>query len=132
MSPDYALVVHRLAKEHLSRMSRELYAMGKGSPDYELKLKAYKFIQGIQGKATAAIERHIHEQKNVRRYEDINLLLDYVEYLKDTIEDLSEFIPSGYSDAQSFELSTTIQNYENDVATPLYEWIRKRRQRRAN
>lgn len=125
MSAEYADSVRYMAETHMTRLENmqmydgvELTAGQKG---------AYKFIRGIRGQAMHALEKSISEERNIRRYNDLTDLHEYVSYLKDSIEDLRAYVDDPDI---VFEFYATVEDMKSDVETPLDEWIRRRARRR--
>lgn len=132
MSPEYVDIVRNLSEAHIVRIKKELHNMvgnegeSKLSDRYIKAEKALAFIQNIRGQAIYNMEMHVAAEKNIRKYGRISDLLDYVEYLKDTIEDLRKLNPEESID---FDFFTTTWSYTYGVETPIDAWIESRNQK---
>lgn len=135
MAPEYVDVVLTLADSHISRIRAEIEDLIEidwvPEDDHRIvsKRKAIEFITGIKGQATYYSERHRAAQKNIRHYAFVQDLTDYVEYLKDTIEDLRSCVSDEEID---FDLATTLDSFleEPQATTQIDEWLRAREERR--
>ena len=135
LAPEYADAVRSMAERHAERVSNEISDMlttgGFIESDSEVvqKQKALEFIHNIRGQAIYSIEKHAAAQKNIRKYAKIADLINYNEYLKDTIEDLrGEVEKAIFTD---FDLHTSIESFNDDAAeTNIDEWIAARKERR--
>ena len=134
LSPAYSDVVRNLAEAHLKRLDREITALAKDMrPGEEGDLKSMRrardFIDRIRKSALRASEVHTAENKNIRRYETIEILQEYIAYLKDTLEDLhSEYVGRGEADA--FMFYVTIEDMKNERESSIEDWIDRRMERR--
>lgn len=137
MAPEYADVVRKLAQSHVKRIDNDIREMqawegaSTSDPDVQQMIKARDFISKIMGQATHAMEDHVARGRNIRKYARIQDLIDYTEYLKDTIEDLRDLIPDSEVD---FRLHTSIESFENPNSeeSDLDTWLTARKERRGS
>jgi len=134
LSPDYANVVRNLAEAHIKRLDAEIkdvakYAKVEDSRDLNSMRKAREFIDKIRKTAMRSSEMHTAQNKHVRRYEKIEVLHEYISYLKDTLEDL-HFEHVGFGNAEDFTFYATLDDMKNDQESSIEQWIQRRVERR--
>lgn len=136
MAPEYADTVRSMADVHVARISKEIdyltntLGTRKDDPEVVKKTKARDFIQLISNSAKHSMEKSVAEGKNVRKHAKIQDLMDYVEYLKDCIEDLRLEVPADHID---FTLHTTFESWEtgdDSKESDIDPWLEARKERR--
>ena len=135
LAPEYADAVRSMSERHAERMQKEISSMldtgGFIESDSEVvqKQKALEFILNIRGQAIYSIEKHAAAQKNIRKYAKIADLINYNEYLKDTIEDLRSEVDR--DELPDFDLHTSIESFKSEAdETNIDFWIAARKERR--
>lgn len=132
MSPEYVDRVYNEADFQLRRINAGIENMRNDFLDtrnpvaYEKKLKAQAFIVNIKNTAKHYKDKYRNQGKVVAQYARMNDALLYIEYLKDTIQDLStEYNVTG----EDFLFSASLEQYLNREEVSLNRWMYNRKNR---